>query len=131
MLSTDRGEFGPWQFSSRLEVLRSRRVKPPAAARFRVNGFLSLGMGFYVCGEIVEGAVRVGMALLWPMPGDDITIELVVRSVDFVDYPGGDPCIALGVSFDPDERADSERMLRELCDEGMVIDVAAAAAPAG
>jgi hypothetical protein len=128
MLSTDRGEFGPWQFSSRLEVLRSRRVKPPAAARFRVNGFLSLGMGFYVCGEIVEGAVHAGMTLFWPVHGDEITIDLVVRSVEFVDYPGGLARIALGVSFDPDERADSERMLRELCEEGMIVSLGAPAA---
>jgi hypothetical protein len=97
--------------------------RPAAAARFRVRGLLSLGVRSFVCGDIVEGTIEPGMNLFWPVHGEDITIDLVVRSVDPVEYPGGVPCVALGVTFAPDEQVDSERMLRELCEDGMIVSV--------
>ena len=96
--------------------------------RFRVSGVLNLGGRLYVCGAIDEGLPAVGMTLLVPVHGDEITIDLVVHSVEAIDYAPELSGLALGVRFERDE-ADSERLLRDLCEDGMLVSLVAAPRP--
>ena len=93
-------------------------------AHFRVTGLLKLQSrpGTFVCGEVVDGVVMPGMEILWPLPGDGLTLPVVVRNVDVVDYAPEVSGIALDVRFD-DEENEHEQLLRDLLEVGMVVTV--------
>ena len=84
-------------------------------ARFRVSGLLKVRNrpGTFVCGEIIEGSVKPGMEIAWPLHGDALTMPLLVRSVEFIDYAPRISGIALAIRFDDDE-AEHEQLLRDL-----------------
>ena len=101
----------------------------PKEARFRISGLLKLQSrpGVFVCGEVVDGDVKQGMEILWPLHGDALTMPVVVRDVEFIDYAPGVSGIALGVRFDKDE-AEHEQLLRDLLEVGMVVTIQSASA---
>jgi hypothetical protein len=94
------------------------------AAHFRVGGVLKLRSrpGFFVCGEVVDGTVKEGMTIEWPIQGEAITAELVVRQVEFVDYWPGAAGVALGVRFDEEEEK-NEQFLRHFLEVGMIVNI--------
>jgi hypothetical protein len=102
-------------------------MRDPVEAHFRVSGVLKLQSrpGVYVCGEIVDGEVKRGMEIAWPIHGDAITTSVPIREVEFIDYAPGVAGIALGVRFAEDE-AENEQFLRDFLEVGMVVSVAAA-----
>jgi hypothetical protein len=93
-------------------------------ARFRVSGLLKLQgrPGAFVCGEILEGVVKAGMEIAWPLHGDALTMPVLVRAVEFIDYAPGVSGIALAIRFDDDE-AEHEQLLRDLLEVGMEVVV--------
>jgi hypothetical protein len=99
-------------------------MEPATEARFRVSGLLKLQSrpGAFVCGEIIEGTVKPGMEIAWPLHGDGLTMPLLVRAVEFIDYTPGVSGIALAIRFDEDE-AEHEQLLRDLLEEGMEVAV--------
>src|SRR5688500_10438444 len=94
------------------------------AARFRVSGVLKLRSrpGLFICGELVDGTVREGMTIEWPIHGDAITTGLQVRQVEFVDYWPNASGLALGVRFDEEEE-ENEQFLRHFLEVGMVVNI--------
>ncbi len=105
-------------------VVGQTAMLSPGEAHFRVSGLLKVQgrPGAFVCGEIVDGVVKRGMEILWPLHGDALTMPIAVRAVEFIDYSPGVAGVALGVRFDQDE-AESEQLLRDLLEVGMVVTV--------
>jgi hypothetical protein len=89
-----------------------------------VSGVLQLRSrpGFFVCGEVVDGTVKEGMTIEWPIHGETITAELLVRQVEFVDYWPGVAGVALGVRFE-EEEDENERFLRHFLEVGMIVNI--------
>ena len=96
----------------------------PGEAHFRVSGLLKLQSrtGAFVCGEVVDGEVKRGMEILWPIHGDALTMPVAVRDVEVIDYAPGASGIALGVGFDQDE-VENEQLLRDLLEVGMIVTI--------
>jgi hypothetical protein len=80
-----------------------------AAAHFRISGILKLQSrpGVFVCGEVVDGTVKAGMIIVWPVHGDAITTGVPVREVQFVDFAPGVSGVALSVRFEDKNRTNS------------------------
>jgi hypothetical protein len=99
-------------------------MSPPGEAHFRVSGLLKLQSrpGTFVCGEIVDGEVKRGMEILWPIHGDALTMPVAVRDVECIDYAPGASGIALGVGFDRNE-IENEQLLRDLFEVGMIVTI--------
>ena len=93
-------------------------------ARFRVSGLLKLQSrpGAFVCGEVVDGTVKPGMEIAWPLHGDALTMPVLVRWVEFIDYSPGVSGVALAIRFDEDEE-ENEQLLRDLLEVGMEVPV--------
>jgi hypothetical protein len=62
------------------------------------------------------------MAIEWPIHCENLTMSLVVREVEFVDYSPGVAGLALFVQFEDDE-VENESFLRELLEVGMVVRI--------
>ena len=75
-----------------------------------------------VCGEIVEGTVKPGMEMIWPLHGDALTVAVPVHAVEHIDYAPGVSGIGLEVLFD-EEESESEQFLRDMVDVGLEIAV--------
>jgi hypothetical protein len=101
-------------------------------ARFRIRGLLKLQSrpGAFVCGEIVEGTVKPGMEIVWPLHGEGLTMVIPVRAVEFVDYSPGVSAVALQISFEDDE-TESEQLLRDMIEVGMEVAVRPAISDGG
>ena len=95
-------------------------------ARFRVSGLLKLQSrpGAFVCGEVIEGTVKPGMEIAWPLHGDALTMPLRVSAVEFIDYSPGVSGVALAIQFDQDE-AEQVQLLRDVLEVGMEVAVRA------
>jgi hypothetical protein len=80
-------------------------MRDPVEGKFRVSGVLKLQSrsGVFVCGEIVDGGVKRGREIAWPIHGEAITTSVPIREVEFIDYAPGVAGVALGVRFDEDE----------------------------
>jgi hypothetical protein len=95
-------------------------------ARFRVSRILKLSSreGIYLCGDAVDGTIRVGMNVLWPLHGDAVTMPACVRAIECldVDRSAGKAEVALAIRFDEDA-AGMEQLFRDLLEPGMVVDV--------
>jgi hypothetical protein len=96
----------------------------PDEARFRVSGLLKLQSrpGIFVCGEIVQGTVKAGMEIIWPLHGEALTMAVPVCGVEFIDYAPGVSGIGLEVRFD-DEDAENEQLLRDIVEVGIEVAV--------
>ena len=81
-----------------------------------------------MCGEIVDGEVKRGMEIQWPLHGEVLTMPIAVREIEFIDYAPGTSGIALGVRFDDDE-AKSEQLIRDLLEVGMIVTIRAPSVP--
>jgi hypothetical protein len=66
--------------------------------------------------------VKPGMEIAWPLHGDALTMPLMVRAVEFIDYAPGVSGIALAIQFDEDE-AEQEQLLRDLLEVGMEVAI--------
>jgi hypothetical protein len=101
-------------------------------ARFRVSGLLKLQSrpGIFVCGEIIDGAVKAGMEISWPIHGDALTMPLLIRAVEFVEYAPGISGVALAIRFDEDE-AENEQLLRDFLEVGTEVAVLSVSEPTG
>jgi hypothetical protein len=93
-------------------------------ARFQVSAMLKLRSrpGVFVCGEVIEGAVRSDMTINWPIHGDAVGIAVPIRAVEFIDYSPGIAGVALSVRFEEDEE-ENEQLLRKFLEVGMIISV--------
>jgi hypothetical protein len=67
------------------DTLVVKRLEP--SARFRVNRILKLQTreGIYLCGDVVDGTIRAGMSVLWPLHGETVTIPARIRAIEYLD----------------------------------------------
>lgn len=81
-------------------------------ARFRVHDTFTLQSRrmFVIAGDIVEGTVRVGMQVEVPL-NDSLSVTAPVAAVEFVDGPGPQSRVGLGIRYEDDDELE---MLRGL-----------------
>ena len=95
-----------------------------AQAQFEITQVCEIGRrGVVLAGQIRSGVVRPGMQVHLPL-NTGLNIVMTVKSVEFIDYPGGKADVGLILDEeDPDRRS----LLVQLCEAGEVVSIRNAA----
>jgi hypothetical protein len=80
--------------------------------------------GLFACGDVLEGAIAVGMDIHWSLQGGELTTYTPIASVDYldVDRKAGQAEVVLGIQFD-EGAEELEPLFEELFEPGMIVDV--------